>query len=243
MVFLIHVPEGTVSPGVSPDRVLVMGIALLFVASLGFYAIEGLIDKDATGRMEVNAFYCAVMTLTTIGYGDICPTSTEQTGIEGKLFILIISFLGLGMICGPFLDVTAAIWRHQLLFPGGGGGGGILSLTMYTLGMGVCIFTYAEGLTLGEAVYASVITGTTIGYGDATPTTDIGKILVALYAIMVVNVWGSALQLSKEILMKFCMTPTKTAAIQQIPDPAAAAAETKQEEKDIKTKNEAKKEK
>lgn len=46
--------------------------------------------------------------------------------------------------------------------------------------------------------------GTTIGYGDETPKSDLGKVLVALYAILVVNVMAVLLQPSKDFLERLC---------------------------------------
>lgn len=49
--------------------------------------------------------------------------------------------------------------------------------------------------------------GTTIGYGDETPKSDLGKVLVALYAILVVNVMAVLLQPSKDFLERLCRLP------------------------------------
>ncbi|KAI2495857.1 ion channel [Fragilaria crotonensis] len=171
-----------------------MGAALVFAASLGFYFIDDMIETNASGSKLVNAFYCAVITLTTVGYGDICPT--KQAPLAGKLFIVLISFLGLGVFCGPLLAVTSS-WRHTIP-------GGLFAVALWTLAMGVMVFTY-EGISTTDALYASVITGTTIGYGDLTPTTEVGKILVALYAVLVVGVTGVLLDISKERLIQFCI--------------------------------------
>lgn len=46
-------------------RVMLLGMALVAIAAIGFYAIPGMIDEKATGSRWVNSIYCAVMTLTT----------------------------------------------------------------------------------------------------------------------------------------------------------------------------------
>ena len=38
------------------------------------------------------------------------------------------------------------------------------------------IFAWAEDQTLGNAIYFTLITGMTVGYGDITPVTPIGKV-------------------------------------------------------------------
>ena len=77
-------------------------------------------------------------------------------------------------------------------------------MALWTLGVGVLVFSY-EGISTTDALYASVITGTTIGYGDLTPSTEVGKILVAFYAVLVVGVTGVLLDVSKERLIQFCI--------------------------------------
>lgn len=49
----------------SSSRVMMLGAALVAVATVGFYFIPGMIDSKATGSHIVNSIYCAVMTLTT----------------------------------------------------------------------------------------------------------------------------------------------------------------------------------
>lgn len=155
--------KGTVNPGVNPDRVFLLGFTLLGIATTGFYTIDHMIDSNASGSKLVNAFYCAVATLTTVGYGDICPTS--NISFVGKLFLMWISFMGLGMVCGPLVAVMSS-WRHEVP-------GDWMVVTTMTFGLGILIFTHCEGLSTTDAIYASIMTGTTIGFGDMTPNTDV----------------------------------------------------------------------
>jgi voltage-gated potassium channel len=46
------------------------------------------------------------------------------------------------------------------------------------------IFAWAEDQTLGNAIYFTVITGLTVGYGDITPVTPIGKAASAAIAVV-----------------------------------------------------------
>jgi hypothetical protein len=50
---------------ISPIRVIFLGATILFLGTIGFYFIPGMIAEDAEGTPIVNAFYCASITLMT----------------------------------------------------------------------------------------------------------------------------------------------------------------------------------
>jgi hypothetical protein len=54
---------------------------------------------------------------------------------------------------------------------------------------GIFIFRRVEHWSYVDAFYFSVITLTTIGYGDVVPKTEIGKILAALFALIGVGIF------------------------------------------------------
>jgi len=54
-----------------------------------------------------------------------------------------------------------------------------------------------------------VRSGTTIGYGDFTPTTDVGKVAVGLYAILVVNVMAGLLEPGRRFWIQLCKVSSK----------------------------------
>ena len=49
--------------------------------------------------------------------------------------------------------------------------------------------------------------GTTIGYGDLTPSSSVGKIAVAMYAIMIVNAMAVLLEPGRNLLAQLCRGP------------------------------------
>jgi Ion channel len=114
-----------------------------------------------------------------------------------RVFIVIMAFCGLGMFCGPVMELTSS-WSTTVP-------GGMLALTILTIALGVAIFTYIlEEMSELDAAYMSFITGTTIGYGDITPTSDMAKIAVALYAIVVINVISGLIQEPRRFLENLC---------------------------------------
>lgn len=63
----------------------------------------------------MDAFYFSVTTLTTVGLGDLAPTTTL-----GKLFTVIYIFAGLSLVLGFIDTVAKETFRSR---PGGRGRG------------------------------------------------------------------------------------------------------------------------
>jgi Ion channel len=146
----------------SSSRIIMMGMSLVGIGMLGFYYIPGLMaapaedDNDPTkgGDRWVNAFYCSVITLTTIGFGDICPANPD---LMGRTFLTILPLLGLGFFCGPILNMSSS-WTSQVP-------GGILSLAVVTIALGVSALTALEGMSISDAIHLTIITGETFYAG------------------------------------------------------------------------------
>jgi voltage-gated potassium channel len=77
--------------------------------------------RAVEGWSTVDAFYFSVTTLTTVGLGDLAPTTTF-----GKLFTSVYIFAGLGLIAGFINTVTqetlssrrrGARWRRRRRHP------------------------------------------------------------------------------------------------------------------------------
>lgn len=59
------------------------------------------------------------------------------------------------------------------------------------LGVGGAFYHYIEGLSWLDSFYFCVVTLTTVGYGDFTPQTDIGKIFTMLYIFCGVGIFAT----------------------------------------------------
>ena len=79
----------------------------------------------------------------------------------------------------PFLMVWRslhAIWSDRA-------SRGILITAALLLVAGTLIFMWIEGFSLVDSFYFCFITLSTIGYGDLSPSTDLGKMVTVIYGI------------------------------------------------------------
>jgi voltage-gated potassium channel Kch len=60
----------------------------------------------------------------------------------------------------------------------------LLLISTFILIAGTVIYHYLEGWSYIDAFYFSVVTLTTIGFGDLTPQTDAGKLFTVVYIIL-----------------------------------------------------------
>jgi voltage-gated potassium channel len=65
---------------------------------------------------------------------------------------------------------------------------GVVLLAAVTLLIGTVFYANAEGWRWLDALYFSVITLTTIGYGDLVPATDAGKLFTIVYTLVGIGV-------------------------------------------------------
>src|ERR671911_3192134 len=53
---------------------------------------------------------------------------------------------------------------------------------------GTGFYSLVEGLRVVDALYFSVVTLTTVGYGDFAPQTDVGKLFTAVYVLVGIGI-------------------------------------------------------
>ncbi|TKY61654.1 Two-pore potassium channel 5 [Spatholobus suberectus] len=166
-------------------------------------------NRDRFSGMEthpvVDALYFCIVTMCTIGYGDIAPL-TPLTKVFACVFVLVgfgfidILLSGLvnfvldlqenmilaGLQMGAregfsarnyIVDVAKGRMRIRLKV------GLALGVVVLCIGIGSLVLYFVEGLDWVDSVYLSVMSVTTVGYGDRAFKTLPGRLFAAIWLL------------------------------------------------------------
>jgi len=160
------------------------------------------------GWSFVDALYFSVVTMSTVGYGDLCPTS-----VVSQAFTLVFIVVGViavfpkvstfvNVFIGPVLhwmrDVLDQVFPELLVDIDGDGetdykvplkawmyylknllpSSAIILLLQMSFAFG---FTQLEPWSFWTAMYHCFVTATTVGYGDTTPTSTASRLWASLH--------------------------------------------------------------
>ncbi|KAL9232245.1 hypothetical protein vseg_007374 [Gypsophila vaccaria] len=150
----------------------------------------------------VDAFYFCIVTMCTIGYGDITPNSTV-TKLFSILFVLVgfgfVDILLSGMV-SYVLDlqenymlrmVKAGKQAKSVIFDVKKGRmrirmkvGLALGVVVLCIGIGVGVLHFVEHLGWVDALYLSVMSVTTVGYGDRAFKSLNGRAFASIWLLV-----------------------------------------------------------
>ncbi len=74
---------------------VILSLMLVYLAACGIHYFERDVQPEAFGSI-IDSMWWAVVTLTTVGYGDVYP----ETG-GGKIFTALVTLVGVGLIAIP----------------------------------------------------------------------------------------------------------------------------------------------
>ncbi|XP_057961006.1 two-pore potassium channel 1-like isoform X1 [Malania oleifera] len=174
--------------------------AYLGVGALCFFLIRDQIKGTKTNGV-LDALYFCIVTMTTVGYGDLVPNSTLS-----KLFACIFVFTGMalvGLILSKAADylvekqeilLVKAIHLHEKVGPTE-----ILKevennkakykflmvliLLLVFMIVGTIFLCQVEEMKLIDAFYCVCSTITTLGYGDESFSTGIGRVFAIIWIL------------------------------------------------------------
>lgn len=93
-----------------PKIIVFLLSVLLLIIVLGtiMYIFEGLVGGNPGFQDIPNSIYWSIVTLTTVGYGNVIPVT-----VIGKIIAAAIMLLGYGIIAVPTGIVTAGILKTK----------------------------------------------------------------------------------------------------------------------------------
>ncbi|XP_052179476.1 two-pore potassium channel 3-like [Diospyros lotus] len=182
---------------------------VLLVVYLSFGVIIYWCNRDEFVGSEthpvVDALYFCIVTMCTIGYGDITPTSTTT-----KLFSIMFVLVGFGFIdvlLSGMVSFVLDLQENYLLRAVKRGGDRdnpgsyiidvkkgrmrirmkvalALGVVVLCIGIGAAVMHYLERLVWLDSFYLSVMSVTTVGYGDRAFKTLAGRIFASIWLLV-----------------------------------------------------------
>ncbi|KAL1826624.1 hypothetical protein ACET3Z_005036 [Daucus carota] len=198
----------TKPPQFGSSSSIVSQAVLLLILYLCLGVVIYWLNKDDFRSIETNpvvdAFYFCIVTMCTIGYGDITPNSTV-TKLFSVMFVLIgfgfIDILLSGMV-SYVLDLqenhllrTVKVGidqdRRSYIIDFKKGRMRIrmkvalaLGVVVLCIGVGVTVMHFVESLGWLDSLYLSVMSVTTVGYGDRAFSTMAGRVFASIWLLV-----------------------------------------------------------
>ena len=82
---------------------------MLFSASVGIYYLENAVQPEAFSSV-FSSFWWAIVTLTTVGYGDVYPVTDW-----GRIFTFFVLLIAVSMIAIPSGIIASALGKAREL--------------------------------------------------------------------------------------------------------------------------------
>lgn len=190
----------------SPSIVRQGVLLLILYLALGvvIYSFNRQQFKANETHPVVDALYFCIVTMCTIGYGDITPASPST-----KLFSIMFVLVGFGFIDILLTGMVSYVLDLQetyLLKTIKGGGAHdpgrfvvdvkkgrmrirmkvalALGVVVLCIGIGVAVMHYVESLGWLDSFYLSVMSVTTVGYGDRAFNSMSGRIFASIWLLV-----------------------------------------------------------
>lgn len=181
-------------------RVLIFLVLYLTVGTICFYLVRDHIKGFKTNGILDSVYFC-IVTMTTVGYGDLVPDSTPS-----KILACVFVFSGMALVCLTLssaadylvekqefllvralhinqkvgeLDMVKEIETNRVRYKCFM----LLSFLLVLIVAGTIFLAIVEKLDLIDAFYCVCSTITTLGYGDKSFSTEAGRIFAIFWIL------------------------------------------------------------
>ncbi|KAL7619128.1 hypothetical protein Lser_V15G03428 [Lactuca serriola] len=201
-------PPSESKPPQSSSSSIVRQAVLLLILYLSLGVIIYWYNRDhfvaSETHVVVDALYFCIVTMCTIGYGDITPNN-----LVTKLFSILFVLIGFGFIdilLSGMVSYVLDLQENHLLQSLKNGNdqdhqsyiidvkkgrmrirmkvGLALGVVILCIGVGVVVLHYVERLDWLDSFYLSVMSVTTVGYGDRAFRTMAGRIFASIWLLV-----------------------------------------------------------
>ncbi|XP_075672304.1 two-pore potassium channel 1-like [Castanea sativa] len=178
-------------------------VALVLAVYLGlgtvcFYLLEPQMTGHKTNEI-IDAVYFCIVTMATVGYGDIVPNS-----VLSKLFVCVFAFAGMALVAlgltkavdyflkkqadllinALHMDQNASEAKYEKNYKGVKYKCLVVIIIILMLMIaGTAVLATVEKLDLIDAFYCVSVTVTTLGYGDKSFKTERGRIFAVFWIL------------------------------------------------------------
>lgn len=102
----------------------------------------------------------------------------------------------------------------------------LMVLALIVLVIGIVFYTTVEGWSLLDAAYFCVVTLGTVGYGDITPTTSLGKLFTMGYIVVGLGIIGGFFGTIGRVINPEAFLQREKERFERPPGPQTAASES-----------------
>ncbi|GKD36090.1 two-pore potassium channel 3-like protein [Tanacetum coccineum] len=195
-------PSQLASPPIVRQSVVLLIMYLSLGVVIFWYNKENFIGSET--HVVVDALYFCIVTMCTIGYGDIIPDSPVT-----KLFSIMFVLVGFGFIdilLSGMVSYVLDLQENYLLSSLSNGKkrkppsyiidfkkgrmrirtkvGLALGVVVLCIGVGVCVLHFVEHLGWLDCFYLSVMSVTTVGYGDKAFSSTTGRVFASVWLLV-----------------------------------------------------------
>merc|ERR1712166_34384 len=159
-------------------------LIFIFLFGLLFKYLER--DNDWT---YIDGWFFAVVTIGTVGYGVLTPSNDWTRGFVvlflcmGVVMLLFTMALITDVLLAKMEGVTRRLKLHTCT-PCGPRVFGLVTLLLMIVGSGVIYGVVGEDWNFVESMYWTIVTITTVGYGDYAPSTQIGRLVISFFILI-----------------------------------------------------------